>query len=726
MKKKALYLALFMGLMICLGLALIGPTPTGAGGSGKVASKPSLSRYNYTDRMIVVYKDATLVRNAAARKAGAAGKMETKIAQLSAAAGMQLRHRRYMSGDGHVLNLPKKMTLAEARRLAGLLMKDPSVKYAEPDARMFRLLEPNDWSYPDQWHYHASTSEPGGVNLPGAWDITTGSSSLVVAVIDTGYLAHEDIDPTRIVQGYDFIDLDEWPDGEYHPYTANDGDGRDPDPSDPGDWITAAEDAGTDVTGGFFEGCGQDISSWHGTHVAGTIGAKTNNANGFHGGVAGVNWNSKILHARVLGKCGGWISDIADAIRWSAGLSVPGVPDNANPAKVLNMSLGGSGACDSIYQSAITDAINAGATIVVAAGNSNTNVSNARPANCNGVISVAALNRAGGRASYSNYGSLIKIAAPGGDGAGDTNLSANMILSTLNNGETGPTTDAYWYYRGTSMAAPHVSGIVSLMLSANPSLTPAQVLARIQASARAFPTGTGRDCTTSTCGAGIINATAALVNPVPSVSSLSPSSKAPGSDAFTLTVNGSNFATDSVVRWSGKDRTTTFVSASRLTASIPAEDVAAEGDFAVSVFSPAPGGGLSGELTFEVKEMPFIGGGGGTGGGGCFIATAAFGAPFEKHVRILRQFRDRCLLTTSPGRAFVKVYYEVSPPIAAKISKNEGLRFLTRCGLMPLVGIAYLTVTCGAWAVFLTALTLLLMAGAAFFMIRRKVWTVKP
>ena len=218
---------------------------------------------------------------------------------------------------------------------------------------------------------------------------------------------------------------------------------------------------------------------------------------------------------RVLGKCGGYTSDIVDAIRWSAGLAVPGVPANANPARVLNMSLGGPAACDangqnctceSVMQSAINDALAANAVVVVAAGNDNADASRFSPANCSGVITVAATGRAGQRASYSNYGPVVEIAAPGGDGP--------TVLSTLNTGATSPDPAGYTYggYQGTSMATPHVSGIASLMLSINPSLTPAQVVSKIQTTARAFPTGTGRDCTTALCGAGIVDAAAAVLS----------------------------------------------------------------------------------------------------------------------------------------------------------------------------------------------------------------------
>ncbi|NLN38692.1 MAG: S8 family serine peptidase, partial [Smithella sp.] len=271
-------------------------------------------------------------------------------------------------------------------------------------------------------------------------------------------------------------------------------------------------------------------------------------------------------------------------------------------------------------------------------------------------------------------------------------------------------------HRGTSMAAPHVSGVIALLLSheEGEGLTPDQIRQRIQATARAFPTGTGRDCTKATCGAGIIDAHALLEgNPAPSIDDMSPLSVWGGGIRFTLTVTGDNFSYSSVVRWNGKDRQTNYVSPTRLEATITAGDIAWPGNYPVSVFTPAPGGGTTDELTFEVKKAIPVGGGG--GGGGCFIATAAFGSPMEKHVGILQDFRDRCLLTNAPGKAFVKFYYEVSPAIAAKISQSTTGRFVTRAALMPLVGAAYITLH-GGWSVALLVLVFfvllsLIMAG---------------
>ena len=256
-------------------------------------------------------------------------------------------------------------------------------------------------------------------------------------------------------------------------------------------------------------------SSWHGTHVAGTISAITNNGQG----VAGVARSARILPVRVLGKCGGLLSDITDGMRWAAGLSSPGVPNNANPARVLNLSLGGGGACGPTYADAISAVRQQGATIVVAAGNSDSDASGFRPANCDGVITVAATNRQGGRASYSNFGNVVEIAAPGGETR--PNL-ADGVLSTLNTGTTTPGADNYQFYQGTSMATPHVAGVAALLYGINPSFTPDQIVAVLQRTPQPFP-AVGTPCNTSICGAGILNAAAAVNDATPNLAPVSSS-----------------------------------------------------------------------------------------------------------------------------------------------------------------------------------------------------------
>jgi serine protease len=432
-----------------------------------------------TNQLIVKYKSNADLRG---RNAPAG---DDRMRELSAAAGVTLEYVREMSGDAHVLRLPARLPAPQVEDMSRRIEALPDVEYAEPDGIMLPALTPNDTSYSAQWHYF----ETYGINAPAAWDITTGSSGIRVAVIDTGITDHADL-AGRWVGGYDFItDVD----------IANDGDGRDGDPHDPGDWVATSECS---------PGSQARNSSWHGTHVAGTIGAKSNNGLG----VAGINWTSPIVPVRVLGKCGGFTSDVADGMRWAAGLSVSGVPANAHPARVLNLSLGGAGVCSSTYQNAI-NAVNAvDSIVVVAAGNSSSNLnSNSyQPANCNGVITVAATDRGGDRASYSNYGAAVEISAPGGETGTNSPSPApqNGVLSTLNTGTTTPITGTYAYYQGTSMATPHVAGVVSLMVSISPTLNFTRSLQILQSTARAFPGGSA--CTTSTCGSGIVDAGAAL------------------------------------------------------------------------------------------------------------------------------------------------------------------------------------------------------------------------
>jgi len=348
------------------------------------------------------------------------------------------------------------------------------VEYAEEDRLMKPLLKPNDTRYSEQWQYFEAN---GGLNTPTAWNTTSGAG-VVVAVVDAGYRPHADL-VANIVGGYNMIS---------DAFVSNDGQTRNSNAQDPGHWSTAGQ-CGT--------GQPASNSSWHGTHVSGTIAAVTNNGSG----VAGVAFSAKVVPVRVLGRYGGYTSDIADGIIWAAGGTVSGVPANPNPAKVISMSLGGSGACDATSQAAINTARSLGATVVVAAGNETQDASNSSPANCNGVIAVAAVNRNGGRAFYSNFGSIVAVAGPGGD----TSASAsNGILSTLNSGTTTPGADAYAFYQGTSMATPHVSGVAALLYAVKPSITPDQVLSTLKSTARAFP------ASCSGCGAGIVDAAAAV------------------------------------------------------------------------------------------------------------------------------------------------------------------------------------------------------------------------
>ncbi len=390
---------------------------------------------------------------------------------LMADSGVEMSFVRSLAVEGSYLyEIPNVARGAELKTIIKELQAIDGVVDVEEDI-MLQRMSVNDPRYSSQWHYFEST---GGINLEDAWEKTTGAG-VYVAVIDTGIIYHEDL-TANIIGGYDFIsDTD----------VSNDGNGRDSDPTDPGDWIAANE---------CYWGNSAMDSSWHGTHVAGTIAAVTDNSLG----VAGIAYDAKIVPVRVLGKCGGYLSDISDAIVWASGGSVSGVSSNPYPADVINMSLGGSGSCSGTYQSAVNQAVANGTTVVVAAGNSNDNVSGYVPASCSNVISVASNDRSGNRAYYSNYGSLVDVSAPGGE---TNSTTSNGVLSTLSTGTRSEGSDTYSYYQGTSMAAPHVAGVAALMKSAAPSATPAQIESVLKSTARSLP----GSCSGG-CGAGIIDA----------------------------------------------------------------------------------------------------------------------------------------------------------------------------------------------------------------------------
>ncbi len=442
-------------------------------------SNASASTYlNQTDRLIVKYKNAGRKQKGGPIVAPPITNERAAVLQrVGRQFGLSMKALHAIGTGAHVIKLDRRMPVAEMNAIASQVQaQDPSVEYAEPDRMMKALFTPNDPRYSEQWGYFENTA---GIRMPAAWDKSTGAG-VTVAVIDTGYRAHADMSG-KFVQGYDFI---------RDTFIANDGNGRDSDASDPGDAIRAGECGSGEPT--------QDQrSSWHGMHVAGTISANSNNSSG----VAGVAFGARILPVRVLGKCGGYTSDIADAIIWSSGGAVSGVPANANKAAVINMSLGGSGACDTTTQNAINSARSRGTVVIVAAGNANANAANFSPASCQGVVTVAAVNRSGGRAYYSNYGTVVDVAAPGGDARSS---AANGILSTLNSGTTVPGSDSYAFYQGTSMAAPHVAGVAALMLSTSATLTPDEIESKLKSTARAFP------ATCSGCGTGIVDASAAL------------------------------------------------------------------------------------------------------------------------------------------------------------------------------------------------------------------------
>jgi serine protease len=329
----------------------------------------------------------------------------------------------------------------------------------------------------------------------------------------------------KLLDGFDFV--------SQTPF-ANDGDGRDADASDPGDFVTAAErtKAPFNITA-CAPPAGSDHvdSSWHGTRVASLIGALTNNAEG----IAGASWNTLILPVRVLGKCGGTDSDIIAGMRWAAGISVPGAPVNQTPAQVINLSLGGAGTCSAAYRSAVSEIISRGVVIVASVGNDGGNV--AVPANCSGVIGVTGLRHAGTKVGFSNLGPGAAIGAPGGNCVNtsitETTPCLFPITAALNSGATTPGASTYTdhvqhFNIGTSFSAPLVAGAAALMHSLNSHLSPAQYTTLLRETATPFPTTSTTTttvchvpagdlqqeeciCTTGTCGAGMLDMHAAVL-----------------------------------------------------------------------------------------------------------------------------------------------------------------------------------------------------------------------
>jgi serine protease len=458
------------------------------------------------------------------REAGLGGAMRKstnaadRLAALSKRTGVALSLRREISG-ALIAGTIDVRELSQSQLLERL-RADGDVEYAVIDRRRFpHATTPNDTLFANQWYL--KNTEVSAVNAIDAWDADRGSAGVVVAVLDTGVLYdHPDLGRAdrggKLLPGFDFVIAD---------HMANDGNGRDADPSDPGDWVDAIDKANA-----IYSRCDMTTSSWHGTRVAGVIGALTNNTTG----VAGLSWNSFILPVRVLGKCGGLDSDILAGMRWAAGLPVPGVANNPTPARILNASFGDSGPCEAAYRDVIDELTARKVLLVISAGNEGTVVSS--PANCAGVAAVAAIRHAGSKVGFSSLGPEVTLAAPGGN---CVNINGGPCLfsldTTSNDGTAAPATHVFTDQinsnLGTSFSAPIVSGIAALMLSRNANLSTNQLLARLREGARPFPLAVADEpaiqachvpandqdfqlaqclCTTSTCGAGMANAAGSL------------------------------------------------------------------------------------------------------------------------------------------------------------------------------------------------------------------------
>lgn len=461
---------------------------------------------NQTSRVIVKYRTDVAVQTAEART-------RARI-QSVVEAPRQAVHVKTMSNGARVYDLGGSVSMERARQAAmAIQAADPNIEYAAPDVwvRPQQVATPNDTSYSSQWSLQSRAAKPGAANFSGIWTRATGSG-VTVAIVDTGYTPHPDMAGQEIL-GYDFVS---------DVATAGEGDGRDADPSDPGDYCAA------DSTN----------SSWHGLKVASQIAAVANNGSGIAGGAPG----AQVLQVRALGRCGGWLSDVADGIAWAAGASVPGAPVNSTPAKVINVSLGGAAGtvCYSYMQDAVDTALSHNASVVVAAGNE-ASTSVGAPANCSGVITVGAHTASADLASYSNRSSYVTLTAPGGGGcAQQTSTCDNTPTVALGNtgvtSPAGPLTPAY--FSGTSSAAPHVSAAIALMLQANSSLTPAQIRSVLVSTAVAHPSGTYCADHAGSCGAGMLDVTAAIgAVSSPVITFTAPTSAVAGSTNVTVTAN---------------------------------------------------------------------------------------------------------------------------------------------------------------------------------------------
>ena len=483
-----------------VGLIAVGLVRAGVLGGHKATAAASASAHGNaakvtepSDRFIISYAENSaagkVIASAKAYGENVLNSLPAKDKEaLTAAAGkfsVKLESVTAHAMSTAAVKLSDELTVDQVKDFISTLEAADGIEAVEPDLHVTALGNtstqdsnvPNDPYFSEQWDM---TSGSYGINATNAWSQSTGKG-VTVAVIDSGILTdHPDLEG-QLLPGYDFIS-----DAE----RARDNDGYDADPSDEGDW---AEPGACPSRSGASKG---QSSSWHGSHVAGTIAAHTNN----NGGVAGVAPDAKIVPIRVLGRCGSTSADTIDAITWASGGEVNGVPVNKNPARIINMSMGGPGTCPRFYQKTINAAVARGAVIVAAAGNEDQDASKVAPASCENVVTVGASTNNGVRSPFSNYGASVDISAPGGDMDVETG-----ILSLTDKSTTAPQDSTYATMVGTSQAAPHVAGTIALMLAANPDLKTEEIVTILQDTAT-----TMAGCDRDSCGAGIVNAASAV------------------------------------------------------------------------------------------------------------------------------------------------------------------------------------------------------------------------
>ena len=547
---------LVRGLIVggCLMLAAMGAP---GGPEYNPIARHSVSIGPEAQRLIVGFRATTdnqvvqIIHRVKAVRVIQAQTHSSDVAALAGRTRVQLARSRQLTPSMHVMYLQKTLYGADVDAVLKALRADPAVNFADVDQWRYPHSVPNDPLFAPsnnaagQWFMltppspATATGDASATDAVSAWSITTGSTGTVIADVDTGVLFdHPDLLRAgfggRLLPGYDFVsgDLDPKTSAELNTYLmANDGDGWDPDPTDPGDWIDVADQNVSDIDKNKLfpaSSCPVADSSWHGTRVMGLLGALTNN----EVGIAGMTWHPYLLPVRALGKCGGYDSDIIAGMQWAVGMTVNGVTDNPYPADIINLSLGGVGSCPSAYADAVRTLTGMGVLIVASAGNEGLGVD--APANCVGVLGVAGLRNVGTKVGYSSFGAEVGVSAPAGNCVNNSGACLRSIDTTSNSGLTVATTniftDEYNVNVGTSFSAPIVSGIAALMRAVNANLTPAQLIARMEVSASPFPqpaglpvcpamqldssgTSTGQcACPNdgSQCGAGMVDALAAV------------------------------------------------------------------------------------------------------------------------------------------------------------------------------------------------------------------------